>query len=343
LPAEETLRRTKALNPSQRFAASVGDHSRKFKIQGDAGKDEIVYVPPGVEVSTKDGKILGDCNVEGDRVLGARGGDGGSVHTGYVGRPGQARQLYLTLKLIADVGLVGFPNAGKSTLLRAISRATPKVASYPFTTMSPELGVLHYGDLRQISMADLPGLIEGASHNVGLGHSFLRHVERTKLLMFVVDVNGFQLSPERIRRSAFETVAILNREIELYKPELLDKPAMLLVNKMDSPGAGETWRELRERLTGGEEAFRDLPAECRPERLIRFDKLVPISAKMDAQSVEQVKRQLRACLDLHEAPAPDTEAVRERLRAGSVVPVAGRTLELDRDRWRRRRQPPQLA
>ncbi|XP_043246148.1 GTP-binding protein 10-like [Amphibalanus amphitrite] len=343
----QTLRKLKLQNPSQRFTAGVGEHSRKFRIQGEPGEDRVIHVPPGVQVSAADGTVIGDCNVAGDRVLGARGGDGGGPHTGYIGRPGTARQLYLTLKLIADVGLVGFPNAGKSTLLRAVSRARPKVASYPFTTMSPEIGIIHYSDMRQISVADLPGLIEGASRNIGLGHSFLRHVERTQLLLFVVDVNGFQLSPDRVKRSAFETIAILNREIELYKPELLDKPAMLVVNKMDSPAAAETWPELKRRLAEGLEASAaQLPADLRPRRPVQFDHVVPISARCDPESVERVKAKVRACLDIHAAPPPDLEEVHRRMRTGGVVALHNRTVDMEHDRGHRRRQPrklPQLA
>ncbi|XP_063854556.1 GTP-binding protein 10 homolog isoform X1 [Scylla paramamosain] len=158
--------------------------------------------------------------------------------------PCQGHIVKLELKLLADVGLVGFPNAGKSTLLWAISRARPKVASYPFTTLQPTLGVVEYSDMRRLTIADLPGLIEGAWANVGMGHCFLRHVERTHFLLFVVDINGFRLSPKQPYRSPTENVMLVNRELELYSPDLLSKPALLMVNKVDSPNAESCLQEL---------------------------------------------------------------------------------------------------
>ena len=128
--------------------------------------------------------------------------------------------------------MVGFPNAGKSTLLKAISKARPKIASYPFTTIKPNLGHIKFEDEREITMADLPGLIEGAHVNVGMGHRFLKHVERTGCMVFVIDVKGFQLNPMSIKRSAFETLVLLNKELEIYNPDLLSKPAICLVNKV---------------------------------------------------------------------------------------------------------------
>ena len=129
--------------------------------------------------------------------------------------------------------MVGFPNAGKSTLLKAISKARPKIASYPFTTIKPNLGHIQYQeDEREITMADLPGLIEGAHINLGMGHRFLKHVERTRCLIFVIDVQGFQLNPHSVHRTAFETLVLLNKELELYNPDLLSKPAICIVNKV---------------------------------------------------------------------------------------------------------------
>ena len=135
-------------------------------------------------------------------------------------------------QLIADLGLVGFPNAGKSTLLKAISNARPKIASYPFTTIKPNLGHMSYEDEREITMADLPGLIEGAHINLGLGHRFLKHVERTTCNVFVIDIQGFQLNANSVHRTAFETLVLLNKELEMYNPDLLQKPSICLVNKV---------------------------------------------------------------------------------------------------------------
>jgi len=166
----------------------------------------------------------------------------------FLGTPGERKSIRLDLKLLGDVGFVGFPNAGKSTLLTAISRARPKIASYPFTTIKPNLGHCEFPDLRRITFADLPGLIEGAHQNEGMGHAFLKHVERTRVLLLVVDVNGFQFRPHSPLRSPLETILILNRELELYREDLLDKPAVLAVTKMDSKGAERTFEELKESL-----------------------------------------------------------------------------------------------
>ena len=164
-------------------------------------------------------------------------GAGGCSGSSFIGTKGNVRNITLDLKIIADIGLVGFPNAGKSTLLKAISNARPKIASYPFTTIMPQIGVLEYSDYRQITVADLPGLIENAHKNIGMGHQFLKHVERTRLLMLIVDINGFQLSQKHQRRNCLENVYSLNKELELYDSTLLEKPSILLVNKMDLDGS----------------------------------------------------------------------------------------------------------
>ncbi len=130
-----------------------------------------------------------------------------------------------------------YPILGKSTLLKAVSRASPKIAGYPFTTIRPNLGHIGYPDDRVITMADLPGLIEGAHYNVGMGYRFLKHVERTRLLLFVIDVNGFRLNENSEFRTAFQTLTLLNRELELYKPDLVEKPAVCLLNQMDFRGS----------------------------------------------------------------------------------------------------------
>ena len=178
---------------------------------GENGQDIIIRSPLGVTVMTDSGEVLGDLVREDDSVLVARGGPGGSRHTQYCGLRGQARSVKLDLKLIADVGFVGFPNAGKSTLLKAISRASPKIASYPFTTLEPNVGIVEFPDLRRLKLADLPGLIEGASYNLGMGHKFLKHVERCSVLLFIVDINGFQFKVDTQHRTAAETVRLLSK------------------------------------------------------------------------------------------------------------------------------------
>jgi len=251
-----------------------------------------------VSIYTEDGHCLGDLNTKNDTVLVARGGRGGCPDNQYAGQPGQAHNIQLDLKLLADIGLVGFPNAGKSTLLKALSRAQPKIASYPFTTIQPQLGTIAFKDLRQISIADLPGLIEGAHLNYGMGYSFLKHVERTKLLLFVVDINGFKLRPGDEHRTAFQTVLLLNRELELYKEDLLEKPAVLVVNKLDTQDGDEEFLKLQQQLHNMKEELHALPEPFRPQQLVEFDYILPVSAKK-RQGTGELKFKLREVIDFH--------------------------------------------
>ena len=207
----------------------------------------------------------------------ARGGLGGQQVTEFNGLKGEETKVVLDLKLIADVGLVGFPNAGKSSLLKAISRASPRIADYPckfsvihlviwsltcplffaVTTLKPQIGTITFDDLRQITIADLPGLIEGAHENAGLGHRFLKHIERTQILLLMIDINGFRLGHKYPHRTPLETLALLNKELELYGRNILSKPAVLIVNKMDTEGAEEKWKKLEPliRRFNGNEIF----------------------------------------------------------------------------------------
>ncbi|VDP31261.1 unnamed protein product [Soboliphyme baturini] len=206
-----TLQQLAGQQPKMRFIAKSGKTCRKLFLIGEKGEDLVVNVPTGITVSTDSKRVIGELNRVGDRLLVATGGAGGSAATKYVGLKGEPHMLQLDLKLIADVGLVGFPNAGKSTFLKAVSAAKPKIASYPFTTIRPQVGMMEYEDYRQISVADLPGLIEGASENVGMGHSFLKHIERTMLLFLIVDAGGFQLKLGSPHRTPIETFYLLNR------------------------------------------------------------------------------------------------------------------------------------
>ncbi|KAK8396063.1 hypothetical protein O3P69_005275 [Scylla paramamosain] len=296
-----SLLKLRKARPDQRWAGAAGMDSRKYRICGEAGAELTIPVPTGTTVWLEQHqKLLGEINCAGDKVLVARGGQGGNPSNQYNGQKGQGHIVKLELKLLADVGLVGFPNAGKSTLLRAISRARPKVASYPFTTLQPTLGVVEYSDMRRLTIADLPGLIEGAWANVGMGHRFLRHVERTHFLLFVVDINGFRLSPKHPYRSPTENVMLLNRELELYSPDLLSKPALLMVNKMDSPNAESRLQELLHNLKRMEEVSQQFPEEFRPEQHVSFDDIIPCSAKTNQASVLHLKERLRMFLDLYQ-------------------------------------------
>ncbi|KAI5634464.1 50S ribosome-binding GTPase domain-containing protein [Phthorimaea operculella] len=294
---DSSLRRIQGKFRGKTITAGHGEDSRKTKIVGNPGTDVKLEVPLGVTVYREDGKVLGSIDKEEETVIVARGGPGGTPENNFLGHYGQTHHIRLDLKLIADIGLVGFPNAGKSSLLKAISRAKPRIANYPFTTIKPNKGIMQYDDMRQISMADLPGLIEGAHNNVGLGHKFLKHVERTKLLLFIADVQGFQLNPKYPKRSCLETVLLLNKELELYDPELLEKPVILAVNKMDTEGAQDTFERVKESLMNIQQIIHTVPEEIRPENVITFEDIVGISALTKNESIEDLKQLLRKRLD----------------------------------------------
>jgi GTP-binding protein len=225
---------------------------------GASAEDLVLRVPVGTLVRDEStGELLADLNVPGARLVAARGGRGGLGNMNFAtstrqtprfaqeGKPGEERRLILELKLLADVGLVGFPNAGKSTLISRVSRARPKVADYPFTTLVPNLGVVPYKDGRSFVMADIPGLIEGAAEGAGLGHQFLRHVERCRLLVHLVDLSA----PEK-GRSPLNDFDVLNAELSRYSSELAHKPQLVAANKVDLPDARERLNGFRQAMAG---------------------------------------------------------------------------------------------
>ncbi|MED6263249.1 GTP-binding protein 10 [Characodon lateralis] len=308
-----TLKKIKDKYPLKRFLGGPGGNSSVRALKGERGKDEEISAPVGITVTADNGSILGELNAEGDRVLVAKGGSGGTPYSALLPKKGQAKHIRLDLKLIADLGLVGFPNAGKSSLLTALSSATPQIASYAFTTLRPEIGKLMYPDYKQISLADLPGLIEGAHINKGMGHKFLKHVERTQQLLFVVDVSGFQLASKTPFRSAFEAVQLLTKELELYKEELVSKPALLAVNKMDLPDAEDKLEELKVQLQNPEEFTNLLPDDMIPNNFIAFRHVIPVSASTGF-GVDHLKNCIRLSLD--EYAAMETSSVhQEKLQA----------------------------
>ncbi|CAH2241037.1 GTP-binding protein 10 homolog [Pararge aegeria] len=299
--------------------AGHGEDSRKTKIVGNPGADVKLEVPLGVTIYREDGQVLGSVDKQDELLIVARGGPGGTKDNNFLGHFGQTHHIRLDLKLIADVGLVGFPNAGKSSLLRAISRAKPRIANYPFTTIKPNKGIIHYKDLRQISIADLPGLIEGAHNNVGLGHKFLKHVERTKLLLFITDVHGFKLSHKYPFRSCLETIMLLNKELELYDEDLLDKPAILAVNKLDLPGAKEKFLEVKEAFRNMDNILKTLPEEIKPNKVIKFEDIIGISA-LKGESIEELKNLVRKRLDEYaEENNPDIVDASTLLRKNRAI------------------------
>ena len=226
--------------------AQDGEDGKRQKMYGKRGKDLVVPVPQGTEVYDADsGLLIADITEPGQRVVVAKGGAGGfgNVHfkssvnqapTEHTpGGPAEERRLKLELKTIADAGLLGFPNAGKSSLLSAVSAATPKIASYPFTTLNPIVGTIVYDDYAKIRLADVPGIIEGAAKGVGLGLDFLRHLERAHVLVYVIDMAGTD------GREPWTDYEVLKREIEEYSAELSERPAIVVANKMDVPVSRE--------------------------------------------------------------------------------------------------------
>lgn len=282
----------------KKLNAGTGSNSTAHGLLGKPGEDLTIRVPTGVMAYDNNGIIIGEVNEPESKLMIAEGGLGGCQETDYVGRKGQARTVHLDLKLISDIALVGFPNAGKSSLLRTVSRAAPKVAEYPFTTVKPNIATMEFRDMRKITMGDLPGLIEGAHKNIGMGYSFLKHIERSKMMLFVVDVQGFQLSPSHTRRNCLETIVLLNKEIELYKPDLLEMPAMLLINKMDTPGAEDTFKNILPKLKKLEEFVSECPEEIRPEKVVSFETILNSSLLKPSNSEsEKLKNRIRETLD----------------------------------------------
>ncbi|XP_061119623.1 GTP-binding protein 10 isoform X1 [Conger conger] len=317
-----TLKKIKDQYPHRRFVAGAGANSSIRALKGGKGADVEVFAPPGIVVTTDDGVVIGELNAKGEKVLVAQGGQGGAHYCNFLPSKGKARQIRLDLKLIADVGLVGFPNAGKSSLLSTLSHAKPQIGSYPFTTLRPEIGKVMYDDFRQVSVADLPGLIEGAHVNKGMGHKFLKHVERTKQLLFVVDICGFQLSNKSPFRSAFETIQLLTKELELYREELLSKPALLVVNKMDLPETEMLLQELLDQLENQDD-YKSLPEDLIPKSTLHFSHVVPVSAATGL-GIEELKARIRESLDAQVASQTEQETTRriEELRRPRPPPTA---------------------
>uniref|UniRef100_A0A8C6R1R0 GTP-binding protein 10 n=1 Tax=Nannospalax galili TaxID=1026970 RepID=A0A8C6R1R0_NANGA len=239
--------------------------------------------------------------------LGGEGGKGGDVWVVAHKRMTlkQLKDKYPQKRFVAEGGANSrFPNAGKSSLLSRVSHAKPVIADYAFTTLKPELGKIMYNDFKKISVADLPGLIEGAHLNKGMGHKFLKHLERTRQLLFVVDISGFQLSSKTQYRTAFETIILLTKELELYKEELKTKPALLVVNKMDLPDAQVKLHELMKQLQNPEDFLHLFEKHLIPEKAIEFQHIIPISA-VTGEGIEELKNCIRKSLDEHDDQEKD--------------------------------------
>lgn len=258
---DEGLRTFMDYRYQKKFVAPNGENGMSKGMHGRKSKDLYLKVPPGTVIRDTDtGEVLADLVEHEQEVVVARGGRGGRGNCRFAtpsnpapeiaenGEPGEERNLTLELKLMADVGLVGFPSVGKSTLLSITSKAKPKIADYHFTTLAPNLGVVETKDHRSFVMADLPGLIEGASQGVGLGHQFLRHIERTKVIVHVVDMSATD------GRDPYEDYKIINQELAEYNMRLLERPQVVVANKMDIPVASDNLKEFKKKLENdGEE------------------------------------------------------------------------------------------
>ncbi len=254
LVADENLNTLVDFRHQKQFRAQRGENGMGRQMYGKGGEDVVIAVPTGTVVHNVDtDEAIGDLTRHGERLLVAQGGKGGLGNMHFKsstnrtprqstpGTAGEERTLRLELKLLADVGLLGFPNAGKSTLIRAVSAATPKVADYPFTTLYPNLGVVSVEPARSFVIADIPGLIEGAADGAGLGALFLRHIQRTRLLLHLVEIEPLDGG------DAVEQIRTIERELEKFDAGLLDKPRWLLLNKADLIPAADA-RELGERI-----------------------------------------------------------------------------------------------
>jgi GTP-binding protein len=233
------------------YAAERGQHGKGANRQGASGSDLVLRVPVGTVVRDRaSSELLADLAAAGQRVLVARGARGGRGNARFatstnraprradLGRPGEERWLHLELKLLADVGVIGFPNAGKSTLVSRVSAATPRIADYPFTTLAPTLGIVRIDTDRTFVIADLPGLVPGAAEGKGLGHQFLRHTERTRLLLHVLDLDP------HTGRDPLDDLRVIMDELRAYDPELAARPQIIVANKVDLPEAGERRAEI---------------------------------------------------------------------------------------------------
>ncbi|OPX87932.1 MAG: GTPase ObgE [Pelotomaculum sp. PtaB.Bin104] len=262
LRADEGLRTLVDFRYKRHYKADRGRHGEGKNKHGVSGDDLIIRVPAGTLVrDAETGEMLADLVSDGQEVVVARGGRGGRGNAHFAtqnnkaprlaekGEPGEERWLSLELKLLADVGLIGFPNAGKSTLISKVSAARPKIASYPFTTIQPNLGVVRLKDDRSFVVADIPGLIEGAHAGTGLGHEFLRHIERTRLLIHVLDTAGSE------GRDPVDDFQITNRELTLYNPVIGKKPQVIAANKIDLDFAAQNLQRLRENYGDKYEIF----------------------------------------------------------------------------------------
>lgn len=255
LRVDEGLRTLMDFRYHRIFKAKAGQNGMNKGMYGRGAQDFVVAVPGGTTVTDAEtGKVLGDLTQAGDELVVAKGGRGGRGNIHFAspknpapeiaenGEPGQERTLNLELKMLADVGVIGFPSVGKSTLLSVVTSAKPKIAEYHFTTLVPNLGMVRLDDGRDFAMADMPGLIEGASAGIGLGIQFLRHIERTRVLLHLVDMSGTE------ERDPYEDFLKINAELKKYDPALLERPQIIVASKMDMPDAAANLERFKKQI-----------------------------------------------------------------------------------------------
>jgi len=284
------------LRYQKQYKAGRGEHGMGKDCHGQRGEDREIKMPVGTIIrDAATGELIADLQTAGERVIVAAGGRGGKGNAHFVtstfrsprfaqpGEPGEDRELEIELRLLADVGIIGLPNAGKSTLIASISAVRPKIADYPFTTLVPNLGVVSYDEGKSFVMADIPGLIEGAHEGHGLGDKFLRHVMRTNLLVHLIDAS--QIDPE----NPLADWKIINRELDLFDPELSGKPQVVVANKIDLPEARANARILA----------RKLPRQYRPLQVISAATTEGVKAlvQMIGRKLEELKQQDEAPRD----------------------------------------------
>ena len=237
------------------YKADSGEHGEGKGCNGKNAEDLIIKVPLGTVITDTDTNlIIGDLVKKGDRVIAANGGRGGRGNMAFAtrsnpapafcenGEPGETKKVKVELKLLADVGLVGLPSVGKSTFISRVSAAKPKIAAYHFTTLTPNLGVVKTKDGRSFTVADLPGLIEGASLGEGLGDKFLKHIERTRVIAHIIDMSAFE------GRDPYDDYCVINKELENFDKKLMDKPQIVIANKMDLPNFKENLEEFKKKV-----------------------------------------------------------------------------------------------
>ncbi|MBJ6745529.1 GTPase ObgE [Streptococcus sp. 121] len=263
---DEGLRTLMDFRYNRHFKAQAGEKGMNKGMHGRGAEDLYVAVPPGTTVrDLESGKVLADLIEQDQEFIVAKGGRGGRGNIRFAtprnpapeisenGEPGQERELLLELKILADVGLVGFPSVGKSTLLSVITAAKPKIGAYHFTTIVPNLGMVQTPSGDSYAVADLPGLIEGASQGVGLGTQFLRHIERTRVIWHVIDMSASE------GRDPYEDYLAINKELESYNLRLMERPQIIVANKMDMPDSEDNLRTFKKKLAANYDEFDELP------------------------------------------------------------------------------------